>query len=468
MAIDLLARQSSYGRFQMSSFSKQLNKLIPGGAHTYSRGDDQFPVTAPEILTRGEGAYVWDPDGRRYLDYGMALRAVTLGYSNKRVNEAAIREIEKGNNLTRASQTELYAAETLVDTIPSADMVKFAKNGSNVTTAAVKIARAYTGRRYVCVPRQHPFFSFDDWFIGVTPIVRGIPEEYVSCTLMFDYGDEASLQALFDQYPDEIAAVMLEPATTEIPCPASCEKDLTCESSCSQCEYRASNFLQIVQRLCNNNGALFILDEMITGFRWHLQGAQTYFGVEPDLSTFGKGMANGFSVAAVVGKAEFMAVGATDTSSVERTFLLSSTHGGEMSSLGAFIETVAIYREENVCEHLWRYGAQLRDGLNNIAREFDLQDYFSVVGPPISLNYVTFDQSCKPSLEFRTLFSQEMARQGVLMPWIAVSFSHRERELELTFAAARESLRIYRKALDHGIDRYLQGPAIKPVFRRYN
>ena len=153
----------------MSSFSKQLNKLIPGGAHTYSRGDDQFPVTAPEILTRGEGAYVWDPDGKRYLDYGMALRAVTLGYSNQRVNEAAIREIEKGNNLTRASQTELSAAEVLVDTIPSAEMVKFAKNGSNVTTAAVKIARAYTGRRYVCVPRQHPFFSFDDWFIGVTP-----------------------------------------------------------------------------------------------------------------------------------------------------------------------------------------------------------------------------------------------------------------------------------------------------------
>jgi glutamate-1-semialdehyde 2,1-aminomutase len=158
----------------MQDYSTRLNRVIPGGAHTYSRGDDQFPSNAPQILERGEGAYVWDPEGRKYLDYGMALRAVTLGYSYPSVNEAAIREITLGNNLTRASLTELKAAELITELIPSVEMVKFGKNGSNATTAAVKIARAYTGRRYVCIPKQQPFFSFDDWFIGTTALTRGI------------------------------------------------------------------------------------------------------------------------------------------------------------------------------------------------------------------------------------------------------------------------------------------------------
>lgn len=153
------------------NFSERLNALIPGGAHTYSRGDDQYPSNAPSILESGKGAYVWDANGNRYLDYGMALRAVTLGYSFDRINEAAIREINKGVNLTRATTIELTAAETMIDLIPGAEMVKFAKNGSTVTTAAVKIARAYTSRKYVCVPRQQPF-SFDDWFIGTTPIKK--------------------------------------------------------------------------------------------------------------------------------------------------------------------------------------------------------------------------------------------------------------------------------------------------------
>ena len=157
----------------MTNYQDRLNKVIPGGAHTYSRGDDQFPSNAPQILVRGDGAYVWDADGKKYLDFGMALRSVTLGYANKRVNEAAIMQIKNGNNLTRASIVELEAAELLTQIIPGAEMVKFAKNGSNATTGAAKIARAYTKRRYICVPRQHPFFSFDDWFIGTTPLQRG-------------------------------------------------------------------------------------------------------------------------------------------------------------------------------------------------------------------------------------------------------------------------------------------------------
>jgi glutamate-1-semialdehyde 2,1-aminomutase len=452
----------------MMNYQDRLLRVIPGGAHTYSRGFDQFPSNAPQILARGEGAYVWDPDGRRYLDYGMGLRAVTLGYGYTSVAEAAYREILHGNNLPRASLTELEAAELIVDLIPAAEMVKFAKNGSNVTTGAAKVARAFTGRRYICIARQHPFFSFDDWFIGTTPITKGIPPEYVQSTLVFDYGDIASLERLFDQYPNQIAGVMLEPATTLTPCPQSCDRPLTYESQCHKCMHNQSNFLHSVQHVCRANGALLILDEMISGFRWHLQGAQTYFGIEPDLSTFGKGMANGFSVAALVGRREIMEVGSISKPGAERTFLLSTTHGGEMCGLRAFIETVRVYREKEVCRHLWHYGQELRAGLNQAAAECGVTAYFDLEGPDIALNYVTRDCAGAPSLEFRTLFSQEMVRHGVLMHSMAVSLSHGEPELSLTVEAARKAFAVYAKALRDGIDKYLEGPAVKPVFRKFN
>jgi glutamate-1-semialdehyde 2,1-aminomutase len=449
-------------------YQDRLLKVIPGGAHTYSRGFDQFPSNAPQILERGEGAYVWDPEGQRFLDYGMALRAVTLGYAYPSVAEAACREIGKGNNLSRASTTELEAAELITDIIPSADMVKFAKNGSNVTTAAAKLARAYTARTYICVPRQHPFFSFDDWFIGSTLMAKGVPNEHASTTLLFDYGDTESLRRLFDKYPGQIAGVMLEPATTYTPCQPGCLSKLTYEHSCASCRGEGKNFLHDVQAMCRKHGALFILDEMITGFRWRLEGAQTYFGVEPDLSTFGKGMANGFSVAALVGRREIMEIGSISKKGHERTFLLSTTHGGEMSSLRAFIETVRVYKEKLVCKHMWSYGEQLQTGLLDLAKEYGVSDCFGIDGPPISMNYSTRDAQGELSLEFRTLFAQEMARNGVLMSWIAVSLSHGDTELNITLDAARNSLKTYVKALNDGIQNYLTGPAVKPVFRKYN
>ena len=450
------------------SYQKRLEKVIPGGAHTYSRGKDQFPENAPQILSKGLGAYVWSPDGKQYLDYGMALRSVTLGYAHPAVNEAAMHEISLGNNLTRASMTELHAAELLVDLIPSIDMVKFCKNGSNATTAAVKIARAYTNRKYICIPRQQPFFSFDDWFIGTTEIVRGIPQEGAISTLTFDYGNIDSLKKLFEQYPNEIAAVMLEPATTLIPCHTDCTLELSYESPCTSCSCHSQNFLKQVEAICKKNKSLFILDEMISGFRWHLKGAQTYFGVTPDITTFGKGMANGFSVAAVGGRREVMEVGSITNAGQERTFLLSTTHGGEMSGLGAFIACMKIYQEQDVCKHLWRYGKKLRQSLLEIARDYQLENYFKIVGPDISMNYVTCDKDSNISMAFRTLFAQEMIKSNVLIPWIAISLAHTEKELEITIEAAKIALKIYRDALSNGIEKYLHGPAIKPVFRKYN
>jgi glutamate-1-semialdehyde 2,1-aminomutase len=450
------------------NYQERLLNAIPGGAHTYSRGFDQFPSNAPQILAKGEGPYVWDPEGNRYLDYGMALRAVTLGYANQRVNAAAYKQIENGNNLTRASMIELEAAELMIDLIPSFEMLKFAKNGSNATTAAVKIARAYTGRRYVCVPRQQPFFSFDDWFIETTPMKKGIPDQNVSSTLMFDYGDITSLEKHFSEHPGEIATVILEPATTLIPCNNSCNTLLAFKTPCINCPNSSKNFLHQVQLLCNSEGALFVLDEMITGFRWHLQGAAVYFGVEPDLSTFGKGMANGFSVATVGGRREIMQVGATETLGKERTFLLSSTHGSEMSSLAAFVETANIYREHNVICHLWEYGKCLREGLIGVTKKLSMDDYFLMEGPDICLNYVLLDVNGSISLPLRTLFAQEMIRHGVLMPWIAISLVHGKTELEITLNAAEEALKVVSKALENNVENFLDGPVIKPVFRKNN
>ncbi len=429
------------------NYSERLNNIIPGGAHTYSRGDDQYPANAPQLFKRGEGAYLYTPSGEKFLDYGMALRAVTLGYGQKDIAEAAIQEIWNGNNLTRASFIELQAAELFVDLIPSADMVKFAKNGSNVTTAAVKIARAYTGRKYIVRCFEHPFFSFDDWFIGDTPLKKGIPEEFYKLTLNFHYNDIESLATLFDQYPSQIAGVILEPATSSHP------KD---------------NFLNQVKELCHKNGALFILDEMITGFRWHLQGAQTYYNIEPDLCTFGKGMANGFSVCALAGKREFMKIGGIKEEGSERVFLTSTTHGAEMCGLGAFVKTIEFYKNNHVIDHLWLYGENLIREMNSISKELGLQEHFEAIGVPCSPNYITKDQTGNASLAFRTLFSQEMIKNGVLMPWIAISYSHTDEELEFTLDALKNTLKVYANALDEGIENYLLGPAIKPVFRTFN
>jgi glutamate-1-semialdehyde 2,1-aminomutase len=319
------------------------------------------------------------------------------------------------------------------------------------------------------VPRQQPFFSFDDWFIGTTALRRGIPGEQASATLVFDYGDIASLARLFESHSGEIAAVMMEPATTLLPCPSDCDGlGRWPGRACAACPRSAESFLQRAQSLCRREGALLILDEMITGFRWHLKGAQHFFGVEPDLTTFGKGMANGFSVAAVGGRREIMEVGSIDRPGMERTFLLSTTHGAEMPGLGAFMETARIYRDEDVVGHLWRYGAALAAGFADKAAKHGLTQHVYTEGPAICLNYITRDRDGSVSLPFRTLFAQELLRRGVMMPWIAVSQSHGDSELEQTLDALDAALSVYARALNGKIEDFLQGPAIRPVFRTHN
>jgi glutamate-1-semialdehyde 2,1-aminomutase len=449
----------------MDNFSQRLSYIIPGGAHTYSRGDDQFPSNAPPILARGEGAYVWSPEGKKYLDYGMGLRSVNIGYGNKEVADAVYKEILDGNNLTRASLTELKAAELLSSIIPSAEMVKFAKHGSTVTTAAVKLARAFTARKYIAVPFEQPFFSFDDWFIGSTVLQKGVLLDASQYTIKFHYKDLGSLNQLFDAYPGQIAAIIMEAATTMSPCFGSCE---TKYENCTSCPSNKENFLKNVQDLAHKNGSLFILDEMITGFRWDFQGAQNFYGISPDLSTFGKAMANGFAVAALTGKREIMSLGNIKEEGKERVFLTSTTHGAEMGSLGAFIKTMEILQRDHVIAHFWDYGKKLKIGMNQISEEIGINSYFYVEGYTCSLNYVTKDRQGQISLDFRTLFAQELIENGVLMPYIALCQSHGDEELEITLNAVRKSLIVYKKALEEGVGKYLLGPSIKPVFRKFN
>lgn len=428
------------------SYQENAHRYIPGGAHTYSRADDGYPENAPPVLERGEGAYVWDIEGRRFLDFGMALRAVTVGYGYERIANKAIEQIRNGNNLTRASKIEIDAAEILCKLIPWVEMVKFAKNGSTVTTAAIKLARAFTGKKIIAKCRQHPFFSYDDWFIGDTVMNSGVPDEGYSQTKNFDFNNIQSVENLFKCHPSQIACVILEAATMEEP---------------------QDSFLQKVKELCQKNGAILIIDEMITGFRWHLKGACQYYNIVPDLVTYGKGMANGFSVAALGGRRDIMELGGIKHDG-ERVFLISTTHGAEMCGLGAFVETLNVYQELDVVGALWKNGKMLMDGMNGIAADLGISDQFKFIGVPCSPNFLTCDQEGKCNLGFRTLFIQEMVKNNVLMPWVAMAYAHGKGEISQALAAGRKSLEVYKRALKEGLDKYLEGKPIKPVFRKFN
>ena len=422
------------------------HRLIPGGAHTYSKGDDQFPEQSPGFMVRGKGCHAWDADGNEFIEYGMGLRAVTLGHAFAPVVEAAYAQMQLGANFTRPATIEVKAAEAFLEIIDSADMVKFAKNGSDVTTAAVKLARAFTGRDMLALCGDQPFFSTDDWFIGGTDMNAGIPEAIARLTLKFRYNDLDSLRELFDQYPGQIACVVMEAEAMTAPSPG---------------------YLQQVKELCEARGALLIFDEMITGFRWHLGGAQKFHGVVPHLSTFGKALGNGFAISALAGKREIMRLGGMDHDQ-PRVFLLSTTHGAETHALAAAMETMRIYREQGVVEFLWRQGERLQARVQQSIAEHRLEDFFEVCGRPCNLVFATLDRDRNRSQAFRTLFLQELIKRGVMAPSFVVSFSHSDADLEHTAQAVHEAHAIYRKALDEGIEKYLEGRPVKPVNRKFS
>lgn len=420
--------------------------IIPGGSHTYAKGDDQFPEQAPSFIVRGQGCHSWDMDGNEFIEYGMGLRSVTLGHGFGPVIEAAHRQMQLGLNYSRPAKLEVDLAESFLEIIDSADMVKFAKNGSDVTTAAVKLARAYTGRDLIAICGDQPFFSTDDWFIGSTEMNSGIPQAIINLTLKFRYNDLGNLQELIGKYPGQIACVLLEAEAMVPPLPG---------------------YLEAVKKLCEENGIVLIFDEMITGFRWHVGGAQKFHGVVPHLSTFGKALGNGFAISALAGKRELMRLGGIDHDQ-PRVFLLSTTHGAENHALAAALEIIRIYRENDVVGFLWRQGERLRDAVRRSIDENRLNGYFEILGRPCNLVFATYDQNRQPSQAFRTLFMQELIQRGVIAPSFVVSYSHSDADIDKTAEAVCEAHKVYRKALEEGIEKYLHGRAVKPVNRRFS
>ncbi|MFE3099386.1 glutamate-1-semialdehyde 2,1-aminomutase [Nocardia tengchongensis] len=418
----------------------RLHDLVPGGAHTYARGADQYPEQMAPILVRGNGARVWDADGNEYVEYGMGLRSVTLGHGFAPVVDAVARTISDGVNFSRPTELELLAAEDFLSLVPGADMVKFAKNGSDTTTAAVRLARAVTGRETVAICDQ-PFFSVDDWFIGVTEMNTGIP---AAATVKFRYNDLESLEDALRG--DDIACVILEQATALAD--------------------PAPGFLEGVRALCDRHGTLLIFDEMITGFRWSAGGAQQLYGVVPDLSCWGKAMANGFPLSALAGKREYMELGGLRTDA-DRVFLLSTTHGPETASLAAFRAVVQTYRSSDPVARMEAAGRRLAAGVNAIAADLGIAEHLEVAGRPSCLVFLTRDPEGVASQPFRTLFLQELLDRGVLGQSFVNSAAHTDADIDHTIDACQSAAKTYRKALEQGtVAGLLAGRPVAPALRR--
>jgi glutamate-1-semialdehyde 2,1-aminomutase len=431
-------------RFSKSrGLAERLRQLVPGGSHTYAKGADQYPERSPGVIARGSGCHVWDADGNEFIEYGMGLRAVTLGHAYPEVIEAVRESLPLGTNFTRPAVIEVEAAEAFLRLV-DVEMVKFTKDGSTANTAALKLARKATGRDKVAIAADQPFLSYDDWFIGTTDMDGGIPEFEKPHTLRFRYGDLASARKLFDEHPGQIAMVMLEAARVEEP---------------------PAGFLQGLQALCREKGALFVVDEMITGFRWHKNGAQKLYDLDPDLSTFGKAVANGFALSVLCGKREVMRLGSRERPQ-DDVFLLSTTHGAETPALAAAIATMAVYEREDVISHLHRAGERLRKGAAEAARWHGVEKHFAVLGRACNLMFAVRDREGKPSQAHRTLFLQELIERGVIAPSFVVSYSHSDADIDRTVEAVDGALAVHARALEDSVERFLSGQPSRPVMNR--
>jgi len=412
-------------------------QIIPAGTQTFSKGPTQFVQgVAPIYLQSGKGSHVFDVDGNEYIDYVMALGPITLGYSYPATNKAAIRQLEDGITFSLMHPLEVELSELLVELIPCAEMVRFGKNGSDVTSAAVRVSRAYTSRDKIACCGYH---GWQDWYVGTTRMNRGVPESVKELTIPFEYNNIKSLDRIFTENKGEIAAVIMEPVTMTEP------KD---------------NFLQDVKELTHKNGAILIFDEIVTGFRLGLGGAQEYFGVTPDLATFGKGMANGMPLSAIVGKKEIM-------KEFGEVFF-SFTFGGEAVSLAAAIATIGEIREKDAIGHFWRQGGKLKDGYNKLSKSFGLTDYTQCIGLPAYSALYFRDAKGDDSLEMKSLFQQEVIKRGILTIGVhLICLSHSDEDVAKTLAAYEDALKILRQAIDEGdIEKYLEGKKIQPVLRK--
>jgi glutamate-1-semialdehyde-2,1-aminomutase len=418
------------------ALGQRAERVIPSGTQTFSKGPTQFVRgVAPMFLESGRGSHVWDVDGNEFIDYAMALGPIILGHAFPEVDDAVEAQIRRGIAFSLPHPLEVEVAEMLVEIVPCAEMVRFGKNGSDATSGAVRAARAFTGREMIACCGYH---GWQDWYIGTTTRSLGVPAPVKRLTAPFDYNDLASLERIFAEHPAQVAAVIMEPVGIVPPEPG---------------------FLEGVRELTRREGALLVYDEVVTGFRLALGGAQELFGVEPDLAAVGKAMGNGFPIAAVVGRADVMEI-------FDEIFF-SFTFGGEAASLAAAAATLTVLRERDVLPHLWAQGQVLHDGFNALAKHFELDEVARCVGlfPRTVLSF--FATASHPPLLLKSLFQQECLRRGVLFTGGQnISFSHSDADVEHTLRVYRAAFEVLRKGIADGDpEALLDGVPVEAVFR---
>ena len=425
---------------QASSTAAELlaraRRVLPGVTQTYSKAPDQHVEGVyPVFLERGDGCRVWDVDGNEYIDYPCALGPVVLGYHDRDVDAAVQEQVAAGPCYSLGHPLEVEVAELIVDMVPCAEMVRFLKTGSEATTAAVRLARAYTGRDHVAMCGYH---GWHDWCIGHTTRNAGVPETVRALSHQWRYNDLASLHRVFDEQPGGVAAVVMEPVGVEPP---------------------AAGFLEAVRALAHRNGALLVFDEVITGFRLAPGGAQEHFGVVPDLAAFGKAIANGYPLAAVAGRTEIMA-------QVASTVFVSSTFGGDTIALGAARATLQRVRAGGVVEHLWREGARLMEGFNAIADEHGVPARMIGLAPR---RIITFEAAGGADANgLKGLLWQECLDRGVLLGNANfISAAHDRAAVDATLEVFDAALGAVGDAVRGGsVAQRLRGRPPGEVFRR--
>lgn len=386
-------------------------RVIPLGSQTFSKSRTQYPVgVSPLFAERAEGCRLWDVDGNEYIDFVMGLASVTLGYQDPDVTTAVEQQLRRsGVIFSLPHRLECEVAEMICEMVPCAEQVRFGKNGTDATSAAVRLARAFTGREHLAVCGYH---GWQDWYIGSTARHLGVPEGVRALTHNFAYNDLASLQALFDAHPGQIAAVVMEPMNVAEPAPG---------------------YLAAVRALAHREGALLVFDETITGFRFANGGAQAWFDVTPDLATFGKGLANGFPLSAVTGRRDVMRL-------MEDVFI-SGTFGGEALSLAAARATLGKLQREPVTATLAARGRQIGDGVAGLIARHQLQDWLGFAGHP-SWSFLTLrDTPSTSAFEIKTLLMQEQHQRGILgLGTHNVSWAHGDDEIAALLAVYGEVL----------------------------
>jgi len=407
--------------------------LIPAYTQTLAKGPGQYVNgIAPKYLERGKGSHVWDVDGNEYIDYNMAIGPLSLGYCYPKVDEAIRKQLESGITFSQPHRLEVEVGELIRDVVPNAEMVRFSKTGCDVTSAAVRLARAYTGRNTVLCCGYH---GWHDWYISVTDRNRGIPDEVKDLTYTFNYND---IQSLIDSVDDDTACVILEPVVFEAP---------------------RDNFLARVKEVCEQHGVVLIFDEMWTGFRLAVGGAQEYFGVKSDLQCFSKAVANGMPLSILSGRKEIMQL-------CDKDVFFFTTFGGEALSLAAAKATIEEIRDQKVPEYLARQGQKLITRYNQIAVELEMA-YTTASGMDCR-SLVSFDGTAGNPLEMKSLVQQEMIKRGILWSGMhVVSFSHTDEDIAYTLQAYREVLPILRDAVENKtVRQQLRGKAVEQVFRK--